>query len=74
MQGQAGLMGDRAVRNSGQIQSANKRRDSAQKRTGRVSAIVPTGKPPSNYSQMFPPLNETSFSEQYKTFKALGGR
>ena len=22
---------------------------------------------------MFPPLNETSFSEQYKTFKALGG-
>ena len=63
MQGQAGLMGDRAVRNSGQIQSANKRRDSAQKRTNRVSAIVPTGKPPSNYSQMFPPLNETSFSE-----------
>ena len=23
---------------------------------------------------MFPPLNETSFSEQYKTFKALGAR
>ena len=23
---------------------------------------------------LFPPLNETSFSEQYKTFKALGGK
>ena len=23
---------------------------------------------------MFPPLGETSFSEQYKTFKALGGK
>ena len=23
---------------------------------------------------MFPPLNETTFSEQYKTFKALGGQ
>ena len=32
------------------------------------------GKPPSNYSQAFPQINETSFSEQYKTFKALGGR
>ena len=27
-----------------------------------------------NYPQgLLPPLNETSFSEQYKTFKALGG-
>lgn len=25
-------------------------------------------------SMLFPPLNETSFSEQYKTFKALGGK
>lgn len=25
-------------------------------------------------NMMFPPLNETSFSEQYKTFKALGGQ
>jgi len=32
------------------------------------------GKPPSNYGAMFPQMHETSFSEQYKTFKALGGR
>ena len=35
--------------------------------------MIPRG-PHSQYSQVFPPMNETSFSEQYKTFKALGGR
>mmetsp|Transcript_22825 Transcript_22825/g.30433 ORF Transcript_22825/g.30433 Transcript_22825/m.30433 type:complete len:194 (+) Transcript_22825:1288-1869(+) len=72
MNGQAGMIGDRAIRHSGGAQSANKRRENGGvKRTSRVGAM---GKPPSNYSHMFPPLNETSFSEQYKTFKALGGR
>ena len=36
---------------------------------------IPIYRQGANYKQeaLLPPLNETSFSEQYKTFKALGG-
>ena len=37
----------------------------------RVSKMPPM--PQGVYNTMFPPLNQTSFSDQYKTFKALGG-
>ena len=36
--------------------------------------LPPSGEGPQRRSAMFPPLYDTSFSEQYKTFKALGGK
>ena len=60
------------MRKSNAVMSAN-RRNPINLKAARGG--LPVARHSSNLqSKMFPPLNDTSFSEQYKTFKALGGK
>ena len=72
---QGGVYADKASvgrRSGGAVMSASRRNVPlpGQSRIGAPGQIQ--GAP--SKSMLFPPLNETSFSEQYKTFKALGGQ
>ena len=62
------------MRNSmGGHHSATKRAENSGPR-GSVQNQAAAHATASGQNMMFPPLNETSFSEQYKNFKALGGK
>ena len=74
-QGTTAVQSQMSLNRSGISEQVPRRRNVRINHSAQRKPNLPIHKQGVNYKQqaLLPPLNETSFSEQYKTFKALGG-